>query len=295
MAMNTDLTNFGGSRTNSIAPPPVQKLNIEMVIAPEPLIVEEWNLVHPICSLDADHIQIAYIKTPYITVAAILKSTVFCLFLLLLQNWSNSPKLAQMIFGLSRTEWLNRIFWLLLKKKLWCCELNEGRPKLVQRLYLDTNFDQSKRNLVLFVNTMVWGSMPSWEQRHLWVVRYHNSLFAYNFLLVCQKLCSWGLWIPWVMLNLRMSILPGLLKHVSAILKFVMNCNISEPFDISVQKSVGDHQHMSRRYPGSLKTAPPSVPEINKTAYNFWNVVQNASFLCCFVPWVMPILTMSHL
>ncbi len=41
MAMNTDLTNFGGSRTNSIAPPPVQKLNIEMVIAPEPLIVEE--------------------------------------------------------------------------------------------------------------------------------------------------------------------------------------------------------------------------------------------------------------
>ncbi len=41
MTMNTDLTNFGGSRTNSIAPPPVQKLNIEMVIAPEPLIVEE--------------------------------------------------------------------------------------------------------------------------------------------------------------------------------------------------------------------------------------------------------------
>ncbi len=51
MAMNTDLTNFGGSRTNSIAPPPVQKLNIEMVIAPEPLIVEEWNLVHPIALL----------------------------------------------------------------------------------------------------------------------------------------------------------------------------------------------------------------------------------------------------
>ncbi len=41
ISMNTDLTNFGGSRTNSIAPPPVQKLNIEMVTTPEPLIVEE--------------------------------------------------------------------------------------------------------------------------------------------------------------------------------------------------------------------------------------------------------------
>ncbi len=48
MAMNRDLTKFGISRTNSIAPPPIQKLNIEMVITPEPLVLEKLNLVHPI-------------------------------------------------------------------------------------------------------------------------------------------------------------------------------------------------------------------------------------------------------
>ncbi len=41
MAMNNDLINFGVSRTNSIAPPQVQKLNIEMVITPEPLVLEK--------------------------------------------------------------------------------------------------------------------------------------------------------------------------------------------------------------------------------------------------------------
>ncbi len=46
MAITIDLTNFGVSRTNSIAPPPVQKFNIEMVITLEPLILEKWNLVH---------------------------------------------------------------------------------------------------------------------------------------------------------------------------------------------------------------------------------------------------------
>ncbi len=46
MVINSDLTNFGVSRTNSIAPPPVQKFNIEMVITPEPLNLEKWNLVH---------------------------------------------------------------------------------------------------------------------------------------------------------------------------------------------------------------------------------------------------------
>ncbi len=40
MAITIDLTNFGVSRTNSIAPPPVQKFNIEMVITLEPLILE---------------------------------------------------------------------------------------------------------------------------------------------------------------------------------------------------------------------------------------------------------------
>ncbi len=40
---------------------------------------------------------------------------------------------------------------------------------------------------------------------------------------------------------------------------------------------------MSRRYTGSLKTAPPSVPIYkfcNKNAYNFENVVQIFLFLC---------------
>ncbi len=40
MVINSDLTNFGVSRTNSIAPPPVQKFNIHMVITHEPLILE---------------------------------------------------------------------------------------------------------------------------------------------------------------------------------------------------------------------------------------------------------------
>ncbi len=46
MAINRDLTNFGDSKTNSIAPPPVQKFNIEEVITRKLLMVEKWNLVH---------------------------------------------------------------------------------------------------------------------------------------------------------------------------------------------------------------------------------------------------------
>ncbi len=46
MVINSDLTNVGVSRTTSIAPPPVQKFNIEMVITREPLSLEKWNLVH---------------------------------------------------------------------------------------------------------------------------------------------------------------------------------------------------------------------------------------------------------
>ena len=46
MLMNSNWTNFWASRTNSIAPPPVQKFNIEMVITFEPFDLEKWNLVH---------------------------------------------------------------------------------------------------------------------------------------------------------------------------------------------------------------------------------------------------------
>ncbi len=46
MVIKSDLTNFGVSKTNSIAPPPVQKFNIEVVITRKLLMVEKWNLVH---------------------------------------------------------------------------------------------------------------------------------------------------------------------------------------------------------------------------------------------------------
>ncbi len=46
MVINRDLTNFGVYKTNSIAPPPVQKFIIEEVITCKLLMVEKWNLVH---------------------------------------------------------------------------------------------------------------------------------------------------------------------------------------------------------------------------------------------------------
>ncbi len=42
---------LGGSRNQLYSATTSSKLNIELVIAPEPLIVEEWNLVHPIALL----------------------------------------------------------------------------------------------------------------------------------------------------------------------------------------------------------------------------------------------------
>ena len=41
MAMNSNWTKFGVSRVNSIAPPPVQKFNIEMFITFEPFDLEK--------------------------------------------------------------------------------------------------------------------------------------------------------------------------------------------------------------------------------------------------------------
>ncbi len=134
MAMNSDLTNFG--------------VSIVLYSATTSSKIQHWNgnsswtpcsrkmkLSTPDYSLHADHIQ--YHKTPPITVAAILKSTVFCLFATppskLIKFF---PKLAQVIFGLSRTEMTEQIFLFIFVQKLWCCELNEVDPKLVQRLYL---------------------------------------------------------------------------------------------------------------------------------------------------------------
>ncbi len=82
MAMNSDLTNFGVSRTNSIAPPPVHIFNIEMVIIHKPLILG---------------------KSPW-------KCIQFF------------PKLAQMLFGLSCTEITDTFFLFIFVQKLWGCE-----------------------------------------------------------------------------------------------------------------------------------------------------------------------------
>ncbi len=46
MVITSKLTNFGVSRTNSIAPPPVQIFNIEIIITHKPLVLGEQNLVH---------------------------------------------------------------------------------------------------------------------------------------------------------------------------------------------------------------------------------------------------------
>ncbi len=65
--------------------------------------------------------------------------------------------------------------------------------------------------------------------------------------------------------NGRMSILTGLAEPRVSHFEICHELKISsEPFDISLQKSVGIINIMSRRYTGSLKTAPPSVQEIKK-------------------------------
>jgi len=40
MALNSNLTNFGVSSTNSLAPPPVQKFTFHLVITFEPFVLE---------------------------------------------------------------------------------------------------------------------------------------------------------------------------------------------------------------------------------------------------------------
>ncbi len=131
---------------------------------------------------------------------------------------------------------------------------------------------------------MVWGSMPKLGTappmgREISQIHF----FAYNFLLVCQKIMFLGS-------------MDSLGHAESEDVNFAMigwsTCppfwNLSwiaissEPFDISVQKSVGIMNTMSRRYPGSLKTAPPSVPEINKNAYNFWKCCPKCIILMLF-------------
>ncbi len=113
--------------------------------------------------------------------------TVFLL--LLLQNLSNSSQ-NWLRWSLDRAaqKWLNRIFWVLVKKKvmmLWTTRSTQIGSEAVSR----PNFDQSKLNLVCFINTIIWGPMPKLGTAPPMgreIPKMHN--FAYNFRLVCQKI-----------------------------------------------------------------------------------------------------------
>ncbi len=70
-------------------------------------------------------------------------------------------------------------------------------------------------------------------------------------------------------------------------------------FEISSPKLVWIIISISQRYLRSLITAPPSVPEIllffEKTLITFANIAWNLIPLCQYIPWVMPISTISHM
>ncbi len=127
MAMNSNLTNCGVSRTNSLTPPPVEK-------------TQHWNdnnswtpcsrkikLSTHDYSLHADSIQCFTLRLLPLQVTAILNSTVFCFFT------TKFPKLAQMIFGQSWTELAYQIFLLSLFKSYDVVN-DKVDPKLVRIL-----------------------------------------------------------------------------------------------------------------------------------------------------------------
>ncbi len=92
---------------------------------------------------------------------AILNFTVFRLFAT--PPWKciqKFPKVFQMIFGLSRTEMTEQIFIYLSLFKSYEIVNDKVNPEYVRKLLSRSNFDQSKRNLLCFINAMIWGSMP---------------------------------------------------------------------------------------------------------------------------------------
>ncbi len=102
--------------------------------------------------------------------------TVFSL--LLLQNLSNSYQ-NWLRWSLDRAaqKWLNRIFWLLVKKKVMMLWTTKSTQKLVHRLYLGQTL--INWNETWYASSTPWSedTCQSWEQRHLWVVRYQNAHF----------------------------------------------------------------------------------------------------------------------
>ncbi len=159
-----------------------------MVITREPLSLEKWNLVHLITSSCWSH-AIAYSKTPPITVAAILKSTVFSLTLLIFENWSKSSQnWLRWYLDWAEQNLLNKKKIVIFVQKLWCYELNEVDPILVQRLYLGQTLT-IKTKLVMHHQHMIWGPRPKLRiappmGREIPTIH----ILAYNFWTVSQKI-----------------------------------------------------------------------------------------------------------
>ncbi len=168
-----------------------------------------------------------------------------------------------------------QIFLTIFVQKLWCYELNEVDPILVQRLYLgQTLINQTK--LGMLHQHQIWGPLPKLGIAPPMGVRYQNLIFAYNFWIVIRKLKYLCLWIPCVCRIRRCQLCQDWLNPLSAILKFVIHFHIFWTI-WHITKIGRDHQHHVRRYHRSMKTAPPTVREIlrslKKTLITFENFV----------------------
>ncbi len=239
---------------------------------------------------------IAYSKTPPITVAAILKSTVFSLIttppwklILLLKIGSDD-------IWTSWTELAKQKKLVIFVQKLWCYELNEVDPILVQRLYLgQTLMNQNKTCYAS--SPMIWGPRPKLAiappmGRELptftfWLITFEQSV---------RKLKYLCLWIPCVVPIRRCQLCQIDWTPCRPFWNLSYIFISSEPFDISSQKSVGIINIMSWTYHRSMKTAPPTVREILRSLKKrlTFEIMQICTF-DSFVPWVKLILTMSHL
>ncbi len=91
--------------------------------------------------------------------------------------------MAHMIFGPRRIEMTEQNFltyWW--KKKLWCCEGNKVDPKLFQRLYLGQTLINRHKPWCASSTPWTEDIFQSWEQRHLWVLRYKKcTILHINF------------------------------------------------------------------------------------------------------------------
>ncbi len=87
-------------------------------------------------------------------------------------------KLTRMIFRPSHTEMTEQNFLTTSEKKSYDVVNNKVDPKLVHRLYLGQTL--INWNETWYASSTPWSEDPSqsWEQRHLWVVRYQKFTFS---------------------------------------------------------------------------------------------------------------------